>query len=566
MDELQGGGREKISCLHTSYLVQESISYNTSRGSNVFVAFLDIKKAFDSVWLPGFLYKLKLAGMRHKPWKMICDAYDSFQCAAYINGKPGPWFTVERGVHQGGPLSMPLYQIYINELINQLKNSNHGCSIGSMDLTCPAHADDISIMALYKRSLNSLLKIAYQYSLKWNFEFNGNKSVVLLWGKDNDPDIPIVLGSNTLKIVECCKHMGIDLTTNKHIMKENVLRRVSRGKNVVYAARGLGSHMLSVPPKALSKIYWSVAVPKITYGLDVTPITAHDLDELDKNHRMNAKCIQSLPQNTPNAASLACLGWTTLRSYVALLKLNFMFRVLSLPANNIYRNVMEFMLRRYIGGVLPESSSSPTASMLKVAVEYGIREKLMNGLVTSDYGNVNENKKFIKRIVKEKEFACWRSTCLLYDSLKLYMSITSTISMNAWWYFANYFPQFTKKVSAVIAVMCGAQPRGMHCAMNICALCASRQPDGPEHVLFMCEALSLLRTMLINDIVSKMPSAMQGSYSRMMPIEKVVFLISGFNCGYYTKEWAHMYRATACFVYHMYKQRHKMYTELALGN
>ena len=32
MDEIQGGGREKISCLHTSYLVQEAIAYNTAKG------------------------------------------------------------------------------------------------------------------------------------------------------------------------------------------------------------------------------------------------------------------------------------------------------------------------------------------------------------------------------------------------------------------------------------------------------------------------------------------------------------------------------------------------------
>ena len=47
MSELQGAGRAGISSLHTSMLVQQTVTENVGKGATVYAAFLDIKKAFD---------------------------------------------------------------------------------------------------------------------------------------------------------------------------------------------------------------------------------------------------------------------------------------------------------------------------------------------------------------------------------------------------------------------------------------------------------------------------------------------------------------------------------------
>ena len=89
MSELQGAGRTGILSLHTSMLVQQAVAENTSKGATVYAAFLDINKAFDSVWLPGFFYMLHVAELRQKPWKILRNAYHGFQCAVLIDGQPG---------------------------------------------------------------------------------------------------------------------------------------------------------------------------------------------------------------------------------------------------------------------------------------------------------------------------------------------------------------------------------------------------------------------------------------------------------------------------------------------
>ena len=120
--------------------------------------------------------------MRKKPWKIIKDAYSDFQCAAVTGGLPGKWFNVTRGVHQGAPLSMPLYQVFTNELLCKLKATQYGAKVSDVNVTSPTHAYDMAIIALYKTGLNVLLKIAYEYSVKWNYTFNITKSIGMIWG------------------------------------------------------------------------------------------------------------------------------------------------------------------------------------------------------------------------------------------------------------------------------------------------------------------------------------------------------------------------------------------------
>ena len=135
-NDLQGAGQEKGSCLHTSMLVQEAIAHNVNKGNTVYVAFLDTRKAFDTVWINGMLYQLHKAGVSMKTWRLIKDAYTNFRCAVSLGGQHGEWFTPERGVHQGAPFSMRLYQIFLNDLLCQLRSHCYRIKIGNIDVTC----------------------------------------------------------------------------------------------------------------------------------------------------------------------------------------------------------------------------------------------------------------------------------------------------------------------------------------------------------------------------------------------------------------------------------------------
>ena len=48
--DLQGGFQKNSNCLMTSFLVRESSCYAREYNSKLYIAFLDVRKAFDTVW------------------------------------------------------------------------------------------------------------------------------------------------------------------------------------------------------------------------------------------------------------------------------------------------------------------------------------------------------------------------------------------------------------------------------------------------------------------------------------------------------------------------------------
>ena len=52
-----------LSCVSTAFVVQEVIQYNIHNGSRSYVAFLDTKRAFDTVWHCALFVKLYELGL-----------------------------------------------------------------------------------------------------------------------------------------------------------------------------------------------------------------------------------------------------------------------------------------------------------------------------------------------------------------------------------------------------------------------------------------------------------------------------------------------------------------------
>ena len=562
MDESQGAGREQISCLHTSFLTQESISYNLQVYGKAFSTFMDIMKAFDCVWLAGLLVKLYRKDMNLKSWKLLDNAYTNFECAVLVDGIPGPWFEVRRGVHQGGPLSMPIYQASMNDLLVELQQANVGTVIASKNLTSPAHADDISLVTYYKGAMNVLVKIAFNHSKKWFYSFSVDKCIFMEFGNISkaEREIPIRLGNEIIKSKPSSKHMGLILTNDSKLEMETYKSRANDLKSVTFAARSLGSKSVPIVPTVMNKVYNSVAIPKSLYGMEVVPINQSGLNEMEKEHRNMSKIIQNIPQNAPNASHFALVGWHTLDARISVMKLCFLWRLLCLPLDNIYRTVLTFFLQLCLNNDEYVNLKSPTYSMFTYVKRYNMTDVLVDSLHTDNEGKTLKFKNMIKNIVYTHELNCWRATMSLLYNLPFYKYCVPDIKMHPWWYFAKNTPSFYRQVSSVIALICGTQPKFFQCNFNnmFCCLCPDRIVDSPIHVLFECPALNVHRNIYLSKIRLSMPLAMKNEFISMTYSDKLTFILSAMNSNY-SREFSIIYKSMSLFVYEMYRARKKLY-------
>ena len=56
--EMQFGFQEGVGCTKASFTILETSNHVLEPGSKVFSCFLDVRNAFDTVWIDGILYKL----------------------------------------------------------------------------------------------------------------------------------------------------------------------------------------------------------------------------------------------------------------------------------------------------------------------------------------------------------------------------------------------------------------------------------------------------------------------------------------------------------------------------
>ena len=99
---LQGACKKGHSCLHTAMTIQEAVATSMERYDNCFVAYFDVSKAFDEVWIEGLFFRLREMGIYGKTWRLLLRCYKDFRCKVKVLGQFSEWYKLRCGIHQGG--------------------------------------------------------------------------------------------------------------------------------------------------------------------------------------------------------------------------------------------------------------------------------------------------------------------------------------------------------------------------------------------------------------------------------------------------------------------------------
>lgn len=226
-NELQFGFKKGIGCSNAVYVVQQVIEFFNSRGSTVYISSLDASKAFDRVNHIVLINKLIERNVPLCFIKVLKNWYERLTAAVRWNGTLSFKFNIKCGVRQGSILSPLLFNIYVDDLIVQLSNSNLGCFIGNKFFGCIMYADDIILLSASVSGLQSMLDICYTYGCKHCILFNSKKSVCCACGPDANINIDCMhLGNLIIGWVESFKYLGFTIKCgSKFSIDINVIKR-----------------------------------------------------------------------------------------------------------------------------------------------------------------------------------------------------------------------------------------------------------------------------------------------------------------------------------------------------
>ena len=182
--ELQFSFREGVGCIEASFTILETINHMFERGSKVFSCFLDVRIAFDTVWIEGLLVKLfSELGINCRMWLVIKDLYTNVKAKVLYAGALSREIDILQGTGQGRILAPFMYKVYINSLLKVSTDHCYAISINRLSLPSPWFADDISLLSLYPSFLETFMNICDTYSKTWRYEFNHTKSGVVTFGE-----------------------------------------------------------------------------------------------------------------------------------------------------------------------------------------------------------------------------------------------------------------------------------------------------------------------------------------------------------------------------------------------
>ena len=117
----QGGFRKGFSTTSTIADLTDDLFTDLNRGETMLSAFIDLKKAFDTVNTNILINKLEEAGIRNNLLSWCKSSLDSWSQRTMVNGQVSTTQRVSCGVPQGSVLGPLFFLIYINDLQNVME-------------------------------------------------------------------------------------------------------------------------------------------------------------------------------------------------------------------------------------------------------------------------------------------------------------------------------------------------------------------------------------------------------------------------------------------------------------
>uniref|UniRef100_A0A8K9V0N5 Reverse transcriptase domain-containing protein n=1 Tax=Oncorhynchus mykiss TaxID=8022 RepID=A0A8K9V0N5_ONCMY len=268
---------DHVFTLHT--LIDNQTNQNKGK---VFSCFVDLKRAFDSIWSEGLLYKLMESGVGGKTYDIIKSMYTNNKCAVKMGKKHTHLFTQGGGVRQGCSLSPTLFNIYINELARALeKSAAPGLTLLESEVKCLLFADVLVLLSPTKGGLQQHLDLMHRF---WALTVNLSKTKIMVFQKRSshqDHKYKFHLDTVALEHTKNYTYLGLNISATGNFHKAvNDLR--NKARRAFYAIKR--NIHFNKPIRIWLKILESVIEPIALYGCEVWgPLTNQDFTKWDKH-------------------------------------------------------------------------------------------------------------------------------------------------------------------------------------------------------------------------------------------------------------------------------------------
>jgi hypothetical protein len=248
---------------------------------HTYLFFLDVRKAFDTVWRDGLWARLWDCQVRGKMWRVLRSVYSSVKSSVLVDNQRTRWFDIEQGVRQGDSMSPILFAVFIDELVKELRATGLGVRLGETKLQALLFADDVALLAASPEELQQLIDVVVRYLRRWRLQENFKKSKVMVVAavKEVAPQAEWRFGGQLIEQVKHYKYLGVwisdDLSWGYHI---NSITEKAKNRSRQLAAVLANKR---IPIKARLTAWKAIVLPVLTYGSEVWEGNSKEADQME---------------------------------------------------------------------------------------------------------------------------------------------------------------------------------------------------------------------------------------------------------------------------------------------
>ncbi|MEW8548698.1 MAG: reverse transcriptase family protein, partial [Candidatus Thiodiazotropha sp.] len=518
LGEEQAGFRKHYGTTDHIFNLKCIIDLYLCKKKKLYCAFIDYKKAFDSVDRAALWHKLLRNSVDGKIFVLIKNMYEQAKSCVRYNGICSQFFQSNVGVRQGENLSPILFSLFLNDLSEFMSNAYNGLEhITDITHQCLdtnevefflklymlLYADDTVILAESPDELQAALNAMYLYCKTWNLAVNPTKTKVVIFSKSKLKDTPIFTYYGQVLNVEsdfCYLGIHFDQKGSFFKAKSHLIEQAKKASfSVLKKARKLG-----LPADIQLKLFDHMIAPILLYGSEVWSYENSDI--IESFHFKFCKSVMHLKASTPKCMLYGELGRFPMNVSMKCRMINFWTKLLSGKKDKLSFILYKILYQLDLNGVYH--------SQWLNTIRTTLQNCQLDEVWTNQYNIVNFThvKPAVEKALKKSYVNTWDSDleqlskCLNY---RMYKSEHKT---------ENYFSQLSSSLSIFfcrfrcmnhrLPIEYGRFTR-IERARRICKLCASGEIGDEFHYLFNCSFFAADRVKFIPVIYRKKPNALK---------------------------------------------------------
>jgi hypothetical protein len=196
------------------FILKNLIEKSKREKKPMYLAFVDFKKAFDTVWHDGMLFKLLECGVSNKFYTVIKSMYSNTQLAIQdsCGRNISPYFQSTVGVRQGDNLSPTLFNLFINDIPQIFDKTSMPVHFGDMSINCMLYADDLIILSETLEGLQHSMNRLAKYCSQWCLTVNVTKTKFMATQHIDCNPCHLTYKEEPVEKVATFKYLGIEFS------------------------------------------------------------------------------------------------------------------------------------------------------------------------------------------------------------------------------------------------------------------------------------------------------------------------------------------------------------------